>query len=270
MDANDDGRLTWDEFSSYVLQESMHLTSKGTSTTTISVFADSLPNDGYTDPSAYHTDMIHNIVAASVEVGSETFIKYITCGRDGTFRVWSSQTRRHIATVVASSRSPPAWVTCCTPLPNLATRTNVAGVVACFSLDKTMSVFDMKNFAKISEFRLGDDVFPLCCDAFSHTESVRGTVSKKNDIVVGDTQGRLHLYPQVPHSPHSPHSPQQIYTVPSFISHPLRVQQGACIGDSPVPACPLTVIVGREFVTGVAASRPVAQDDTLNGGSSPQ
>lgn len=84
------------------------------------------------------------------------------------------------------------------PLPDLASRTNVAGVVAAFSLDRTLCIFDMKKFSKISEFSLGDDVFPMCCDAFSHTESVRGTVTQKNEIVVGDTVGRLLMYPQGP------------------------------------------------------------------------
>lgn len=34
------------------------------------------------------------IRTALVEVGGETFVKYMTCGKDGTFRVWSSQTNR--------------------------------------------------------------------------------------------------------------------------------------------------------------------------------
>lgn len=58
VDTNDDGRLSWDEFSAYVLQESMHLTSKGLNSMLGSVFAERLPEDEYTDPSAYHRDMI--------------------------------------------------------------------------------------------------------------------------------------------------------------------------------------------------------------------
>ena len=166
MDANDDGWLTWDEWSAFVLQESTHSIGNSSSGISISLFLNSLPDDRYTEPSAYHTALIFSIRSASVTVGEEKFIKYITCSRDGTFRVWSAQTRRHIATITVSSRVEPAWVTCCVPLPDLATHKNVAGVVAVFTLERKIVNYDMKNFAKINELSLEDDVLPLCCDAF--------------------------------------------------------------------------------------------------------
>ena len=67
IDANDDGRVSWEEFSSYVLQESMHLTSKGASSMLGSVFADRLPEDEYTDPSAYHRDMITGTIPMTAQ-----------------------------------------------------------------------------------------------------------------------------------------------------------------------------------------------------------
>ena len=82
------------------------------------------------------------------QVGAERFIKYITCGRDGSFRVWSAQTRRHITTVQDSTRCPPAWITCCVDLPDLTTPRNTAGVLCVFSLERSMSFYDLNNFNK--------------------------------------------------------------------------------------------------------------------------
>lgn len=44
-----------------------------------------------------------------MEVGDETFVKYMTCSKDGTFRVWSSQTNRWEFTRIASHRLDGAW-----------------------------------------------------------------------------------------------------------------------------------------------------------------
>lgn len=93
-------------------------------------------------------DSLYTRIASFAQIGSEHFVKYVTCGRDGSFRVWSAQTRRHITTIQDSQRKPAAWVTCCVDLPDLTTPRNTAGVLAVFSLERCMTFYDLKNFSK--------------------------------------------------------------------------------------------------------------------------
>ena len=134
------------EFSTYVLQESLHMSLTGVSGLQISLFLDKLPDDPYTLPTAYHKDMVNSV--RPVQIGSGRMVKYMTCGRDGTLRVWSAQTRRHITTVQASSNKAAAWVMCCVELPNLTTPRNTSGVLAVFSLEPTMNIYDLNNFSR--------------------------------------------------------------------------------------------------------------------------
>jgi hypothetical protein len=131
----------------------------GVSGLQISLFLDKLPDDPYTPNSAYHKDMVNSIRA--VQVGTGRMVKYMTCGRDGTLRVWSAQTRRHITTVQDSSNKQPAWVTCCAELPNLTTPRNTSGVLAVFNLEPSMNIYDLNNFSRYFVFDLKTHVLTV-------------------------------------------------------------------------------------------------------------
>ena len=90
IDANEDGRLSWEEFSSYVLQESMQMSLTGATGIQISLFQDKLPNDQYTDPSAYHKEMIHSVRAVSVQVCMRVCVFMYVCINAGI--LYSAQT----------------------------------------------------------------------------------------------------------------------------------------------------------------------------------
>lgn len=82
IDANADESLSWDEFSGYILYTSKQKADAGHHGLEQAVFAPVLPDHEYNDKSCHHTDMIQNVKYCH---GVD---KYVTCGRDGTVRVW--------------------------------------------------------------------------------------------------------------------------------------------------------------------------------------
>jgi WD40 repeat protein len=186
VDDDADGLLTWPEFSTFILNRSIG-GDRFREGLRDHVLQDPLPEDPYNTPASHHRDMIHSIISLP------RISKYITCGRDGTLRVWGARTRRHLRTVDVSTTTPPAWVTACADLllslpgegPAAA-----AGVLAVCCTDRSLRLYDAAQFKPLARHPLGDAV-PLCADAFAHRSATRDPTDR---LVLGDEQGRLHFF----------------------------------------------------------------------------
>ena len=102
IDANGDGRVSWSEFSDFVLSEAMqhHQVDK----VEITVFRETVYDCEYNDATVYHKDMITELVNITA------IKKYVTCSRDATLRVWASKTHQHLQTIRLSEKSTTTWV----------------------------------------------------------------------------------------------------------------------------------------------------------------
>ena len=120
------------------------------------IFDPPLPDNTYNAQSAYHKEMIHQVLVLP------TAGKYATCGRDGTLRVWSAQTRRHLHTIQiarpgAAGGGPPAWVTCGTETPR--TPSSPGGVLAVGCMDRSLTLVDQHQF-KVAPSPTSTSVLP--------------------------------------------------------------------------------------------------------------
>ena len=183
VDCDGDGKITWDEFSTFVLNRSIDAY-RFRDGVRERILQDALSDDPYNTPACYHRDMI-NSVACIPRIG-----KYVTCGRDGTLRLWSAHTRRHQHTIDVATSSPQAWVTACVDVLQ-APPEGAASMLAVCCTDRTLSLYETARFRLAARYSLGD-VVPFCCDSFSHLTASRDSAIDR--LVVGDDRGRLHFF----------------------------------------------------------------------------
>lgn len=189
IDANGDGRVSWEEFSEFVMSEAMQ--SYRIEKVEISVFAKPLYDNIFNDLTAYHKDMITHIVNV------ESINKYVTTARDGTLRVWSSKDHQHIHTIKLSEKSATTWATSATEATGLKSSTHPFGVLLVVSSDRYMRFFDLKGFTLLSSVALDSDTSPICCSGFVR-KAVRRLKNSdcENLIIIGDTEGKIIVYEQ--------------------------------------------------------------------------
>lgn len=124
IDANSDGTVDWDEFTNFMLLESQsssgHNTTEGASKL-IEVDPRNEPNPKH----LHHSDMMDGILQLpKIE-------RLFTYSRDGTVRVWKSDTLLHVKTIKVCE----SWVTSMTHF-------EVSNRIATSSTDRTISFYD--------------------------------------------------------------------------------------------------------------------------------
>jgi len=191
VDASGDGRVSWSEFSDFVLSEAMQ--SHTVDKIEVSIFATTKYDDEYNKPGDYHKDMITGMVLLP------NINKYVTTSRDGSFRVWTSNTHKHVQTVKLSEKGAVSWVVGATEALGFKPSTYPFGVLATVSSDRNMRLYDIKSFAFLSCVPLGDDVSPLCCSGFVRKDVLlrMKATEAENFIVIGDAEGKILVYEQV-------------------------------------------------------------------------
>lgn len=90
IDANCDGTIDWDEFSSYMLLESSGAASIRELETAIDLKP---PVSHNTAEALQHQDVITYMSRIQMANGTD---RYITCGKDGAVKVWSPKVRSHV------------------------------------------------------------------------------------------------------------------------------------------------------------------------------
>ena len=190
IDANGDGRVSWDEFSDFVLAEAMQ--SHRIEKEEVSVFNPVEYDNQFNDPGAFHKDLI----TAVVNVGAKN--QYVSSSRDGSIRIWGSTTQNHIHTIRISDKPTQTWITGITIADGYKSAQHPLGVLVSVASDRVMRLYDMKNFALLGAVMLPDDVSPLCCSGFDRKDVLRRSklTTAEYFIMVGDTDGKILVYEQ--------------------------------------------------------------------------
>eukprot|EP00741_Cyanophora_paradoxa_P015875 tig00020909_g15326.t1 len=177
IDANSDGGVDWDEFSTFMLLES-----QGTATLREGVnneYVETDEGDGGAD-GVYHKDMIDRVLFLP---NSD---KYITTSRDGTLRIWNATTLAHMKTVrndpPTRPNDPqakgPSWITDCAHM-------TLCNKLAVASIDRSISFYDAASMECVGRIRDLDNA-PLCLGYWPAKE--------RDMLAFGDDAGYLHVY----------------------------------------------------------------------------
>ena len=191
IDANGDGRVSWEEFGDFVLSEAMqrHQVDK----VDVRIFDGIQEDNKFNDESAYHLEVITDIVNLSDKS------QYLSCSRDGTIRIWGSTSLNHIQTIRIPDKSSTTWITGATKADGLKSALHPKGILVVIASDRSMRMYDIKSFAFLGMIMLPDDVSPLCCSGFTRKDVLRRMKTSTEDhfIVIGDAEGKILVYEQV-------------------------------------------------------------------------
>mmetsp|Transcript_37768 Transcript_37768/g.61203 ORF Transcript_37768/g.61203 Transcript_37768/m.61203 type:complete len:933 (-) Transcript_37768:1406-4204(-) len=169
IDANSDGNVDWDEFSTFMLLESQGtaVLREGIVNEYHPMEAEADPNEKY-DQKVYHSDMIDRILLLD---RSE---KYITTSRDGTLRVWNAKNLQWMRTVVNGK----AWITDVVHMRE-------CNKLAVSSIDRSISFYDSASIDCVGRIRDLDNA-PMCLGYWP--------VKDRDMLAFGDDAGFLHVY----------------------------------------------------------------------------
>ena len=169
IDANSDGTVDWDEFTNFMLLESQsssgHNTTEGASKL-IEVDPRNEPNPKH----LHHSDMMDGILQLpKIE-------RLFTYSRDGTVRVWKSDTLLHVKTIKVCE----SWVTSMTHF-------EVSNRIATSSTDRTISFYDAstEKFELVAQLT-GLETSPLCLGTWND--------QLREKLLVGDDCGNVAIY----------------------------------------------------------------------------
>jgi hypothetical protein len=178
IDANSDGSITWDEFSTYMmLENSGSMRIRERELLIEFVRSDKFQRNPLTDA---HRDSILSMCKVSSSMGLSD--KYVTVGKDGAMKIWMAKDFSLVKTVPEEEtkfRRSPCWTVavCLTP------RTNKI-ITAVFR--KALRIYDSNNFERLGS--QDTDHAPLCLTAF-YSERIR-----REFIAVGDVNGYVSIY----------------------------------------------------------------------------
>ncbi|EFJ43836.1 hypothetical protein VOLCADRAFT_96020 [Volvox carteri f. nagariensis] len=198
IDADSDGTINWDEFSTYMLLESQGSARVREFESTVTM-QDPVPSP-VSDLLA-HKDAITHITAMKLANGVD---RYATCGRDGTVRLWNAKDLKHVKTLhlprprialaardgterLSSARASRSvhsgglWATCSAFMP-------LTQKLAVGSFSRSIRIYDLASYeiaGQIPEI----DFVPLCLDVW-----VPPRAKDSELVVVGDGGGWVRLF----------------------------------------------------------------------------
>lgn len=179
IDANADGTVDWNEFSTYVLLENQG-TAQMRETLQGSEYVEQQPpslggNEQPPDPLAKHKDLVTRIIHLP------TRDSYVSTSRDGTVRMWSPHNGHALQrkTVVGS-----AYLTDCAMMP-----TSRRLAVACFN--RRIRIFEPLDMHEVGIY-VDLDSAPLCVNTWAGGRRVGPQGRDMDYMVVGDDGGYVH------------------------------------------------------------------------------
>jgi len=171
IDANSDGSIDWDEFSSYMLLESQGSASIRELESSITFEAPVTP---FVPEGGAHRDVITAISHVQLSNGAD---RYVTCGKDGVVKVWNCKDMKLLKSLAVGK----SWVTCARLLP-------LTRKLAVSSFSRAMKIYDLHTYelcGQIAEI----DYAPMAMDVW---------VPHRNKdvemVVFGDGGGFVRLY----------------------------------------------------------------------------
>ncbi|KAG1663156.1 hypothetical protein FOA52_006053 [Chlamydomonas sp. UWO 241] len=132
IDANSDGTISWDEFSSYMLLESTGMSRIRELESHVTFSTPEKPTNPPVADSQCHKEIVQHISSVTLASGAD---RYVTCGRDGMVRVWNPNTMEHLKSVNCGK----SWVTDALMLP-------LTQKLAVCTFARTMKVYDPISF----------------------------------------------------------------------------------------------------------------------------
>ncbi|KAG2490207.1 hypothetical protein HYH03_011334 [Edaphochlamys debaryana] len=205
IDANSDGTVDWDEFSTYMLLESQGSAKVREFESTVTM--------QQAEPSPVpdllaHKDAMTHIASMRLANGVD---RYATCGRDGTVRLWNAKDLKHVKTLHlprpragghghegserllsareggAAGSSRPShgngglWATCSAFMP-------LTQKLAVGSFSRSIRIYDLASYEVAGQIPEIDYV-PLCLDVW-----VPPRAKDSELVVVGDGGGWVRLF----------------------------------------------------------------------------
>ncbi|GLI65559.1 hypothetical protein VaNZ11_009122 [Volvox africanus] len=198
IDADSDGTIDWDEFSTYMLLESQGSARVREFESTVTM-QDPMPS--LVSDLLAHKDAITHITGMRLANGVD---RYATCGRDGTVRLWNAKDLKHVKTLhlprprialparegaerLSSARasrpmhSGGLWATCSAFMP-------LTQKLAVGSFSRSIRIYDLASYEIVGQIPEIDYV-PLCLDVW-----VPSRAKDSELVVVGDGGGWVRLF----------------------------------------------------------------------------
>ncbi|PNW80352.1 hypothetical protein CHLRE_07g313850v5 [Chlamydomonas reinhardtii] len=201
IDANSDGTVDWDEFSTYMLLESQGSARVREFESTVTM---QQPDMSTMSDHAGHRDAMTHIASMRLANGVD---RYATCGRDGTVRLWNAKDLKHVKTIAlppsrpsgqdrdggggserlmsASRRQPKGhsglWATCSAFMP-------LTQKLAVGSFSRSIRIYDLSSYELSGQIPQIDYV-PLSLDVW-----VPPRAKDTELLVVGDGGGWVRLF----------------------------------------------------------------------------
>lgn len=172
IDANSDGSITWDEFSTYMMLENQGSARLRETELSLEFVRMDMPPPNDSD---VHRDSILGITKIPSQIGLHD--KYVTVSKDGSVKFWNAKDFSLIKVVSEGS----GWITDVKLLPK--TQRMVTG-----SFKRVLKLYDTQH--SLGEVIGSKDMehAPLCIDAF-YSDRYR-----REFIVVGDVCGLVHMF----------------------------------------------------------------------------
>ncbi|MEW5310065.1 MAG: hypothetical protein WDW38_001897 [Sanguina aurantia] len=168
IDANCDGTVSWDEFSSYMLLESQGSASIREFEGSITFEAGTLSRP----PNHHcHSNVMMHLAHMHLRNGSD---RYVSCAKDGCVKVWNAKDLTLVKTLTTGS----SWVTCTKLMP-------LSQTLAVASFSRSLKIFDLASYEQCGLIHDMDSA-PLCMDAW--------VPAKRRDcemVVLGDVGGMV-------------------------------------------------------------------------------
>ncbi|KAG2450287.1 hypothetical protein HYH02_004795 [Chlamydomonas schloesseri] len=202
IDANSDGTVDWDEFSTYMLLESQGSARVREFESTVTM---QQPDMSMLSEHTGHRDAMTHITSMRLANGVD---RYATCGRDGTVRLWNAKDLKHVKTITlppsrpsgpdrdaggssgerlmsATRRQPKGhgglWATCSAFMP-------LTQKLAIGSFSRSIRIYDLASYELSGQIPQIDYV-PLSLDVW-----VPPRAKDTELLVVGDGGGWVRLF----------------------------------------------------------------------------
>lgn len=172
IDANADGTVDWDEFSSYMLLENQGAASIRDVEATLKF---ERPEDWTVPDNLAHKELVTHLEHVTLQ--GSLLDRYVTSARDGTVRIWNAKDLSHIKTIYTGT----AFTTCCKLLP-LSQKLGVS------SFSRALKIYDLQTYEMCGSI-VEIEYAPLSFDAW--------LPAKRRDmemVVLGDAGGFVRLY----------------------------------------------------------------------------